>query len=255
MLTCDLSREVALVTGASSGLGRHFALLLARQGAAVVLAARRLERLDELAAEITHGGGRALPVRLDVTEDASVEAAFVAGEAALGPITLLVNNAGISGPSRRALELEPADFASVLETDLTGAFRVARRAARAMMAASRPGSIVNIASILGLRVTVGVAAYEAAKAGLIHLTRALALEWARHAIRVNALAPGYIETELNAEFFASEAGKALLARIPMRRLGELADLDGPLLLLASPASRYMTGAVVTVDGGHLMSAL
>jgi hypothetical protein len=168
---------------------------------------------------------------------------------------VLVNNAGVAGPSRRALELAAGDFAAVLDTDLTGAFRVARRAAAGMVAAGKGGAIVNVASILGLRVTVGVAAYEAAKAGLVHLTKALALEWARHGIRVNALAPGYVATELNAAYLASEAGRALLARVPMRRAGEPADLDGPLLLLASPASRYMTGSTLVVDGGHLVSGL
>jgi NAD(P)-dependent dehydrogenase (short-subunit alcohol dehydrogenase family) len=255
MLSADLNGRVALVTGASSGLGRHFAGLLARNGARVAVAARRAERLGDLAAELRAQGATALPVAMDVTDGRSIEAAMGEIEAGLGPLDLLVNNAGISGPSRRAIELEPADFASVVETDLVGAFAVARRAAQGMIAAGRGGSIVNIASILGLRVTVGVAAYEAAKAGLVQLTKALALEWARHGIRVNALAPGYILTDLNRDFFESEPGRAIIGRIPARRLGQLDDLDGPLLLLASDASRYMTGAVIPVDGGHLVSAL
>jgi NAD(P)-dependent dehydrogenase (short-subunit alcohol dehydrogenase family) len=255
MLSADLNGRVALVTGASSGLGRHFAGLLARNGARVAVAARRVERLDELAAELRAQGATALPVAMDVTDGRSIEAAMGEIEAGLGPLDLLVNNAGISGPSRRAIELEPVDFAGVVETDLVGAFAVARRAAQGMIAAGRGGSIVNIASILGLRVTVGVAAYEAAKAGLLQLTKALALEWARHGIRVNALAPGYILTDLNRDFFESEPGRAIIGRIPARRLGQLDDLDGPLLLLASDASRYMTGAVIPVDGGHLVSAL
>jgi NAD(P)-dependent dehydrogenase (short-subunit alcohol dehydrogenase family) len=255
MIEADLRSEVVLVTGASSGLGRHFAAALARAGATLALGARRMAPLRIAADEISRQGGRALALRLDVTSDSSVEEAFAAIEKDHGPVTVLINNAGIAGPSRRAVDITPEEFAAVLETDLTGAFRVARRAARAMAAAGIAGSIVNIASILGERVTVGVAPYEAAKAGLLHLTRALALEWARHGIRVNALAPGYIETEINRAFFASEAGQAMRGRIPLRRLGQPEDLDGPLLLLASDASRYMTGSVITVDGGHLVSAL
>lgn len=246
---------VALVTGASSGLGSHFARLLAGEGAKVVLAARRLERLEALAAELSSAGHAALPVVMDVTDQASVDAAFAAAEAAFGSVTLVVNNAGVPGPSRLALDIAAEDFGQVLDIDLTGAFRVARRAAAVMAGSGTGGSIVNIASILGLRQTVGVVAYEAAKAGLVQMTKALALEWARHGIRVNALAPGYIRTDINAEFFATAQGQAVVKRIPQRRLGELGDLDGPLLLLASDASRYMTGTVLTVDGGHMVSAL
>lgn len=251
----DLAGKVAMVTGASSGLGLHMASLLARHGAAVGLAARRQDRLLALAAEIASAGGRALPIAMDVTDDASVEGAFHQLEVTLGPATVLINNAGIAGPSRRALDVEPSELAQVIATDLTGAFRVARRAARGMIAAGVPGSIVNVASILGLRVTVGLAAYEAAKAGLVHLTRALALEWARHCIRVNALAPGYVLTDINRGFLEGEAGQALAKRIPLRRLGTPEDLDGPMLLLASDGSRYMTGTVLAVDGGHLVSGL
>lgn len=255
-LSVDLRGEVALVTGASSGLGRHFAQLLAGHGATVLLAARRLDRLEEVAAGIRAATGTAHVAAMDVTCEESVEQAFAALEAAAGgPATVVVNNAGVAGPSRLALEVGASEFAAVLDTDLTGAFRVARRAAQGLAGARREGSIVNVASILGLRVTPGVAAYEAAKAGLVHLTRALALEWARHGIRVNALAPGYILTDINRDFFATPAGEAIVRRIPQRRLGEPGDLDGPLLLLASPASRYMTGTVLAVDGGHLVSSL
>lgn len=255
-LAVDLADEVALVTGASSGLGRHFAFLLARHGATVLLAARREDRLEELAEAIRAAGGRAHAAAMDVRHDESVEQAMAALEAACGrPAGILVNNAGVAGPSRLALEVETAEFASVLDTDLTGAFRVARRFARALVDAGRPGSVVNVASILGLRTTPGIAAYEAAKAGLVHLTRALALEWARHQIRVNALAPGYVLTDINRAFFETPAGRAIQKRIPQRRLGQLDDLDGPLLLLASSASRYMTGTVLPVDGGHLTSSL
>ena len=232
-LNVDLGGAVALVTGASSGLGRHFARVLAAYGAAVVLAARRRPALETVTAEIEAEGGRALPVAMDVTDEASVEAAFAAVEQSLGPATIIVNNAGVSGPSRRMLEVDAASFAAVLDTDLTGAYRVARRAAEALVEAGKGGSIVNIASILGLRVTIGVAAYEAAKAGLVQLTRAMALEWARHDIRVNALAPGYIETDINRRFLRLQGG-------PARRRPHSAGAGSaarrsrrPLLLLAS----------------------
>lgn len=246
-----LGGRTALVTGASGGLGAHFAMTLAKAGASVVLTARRTEALEAVVAGITEVGGQAAAIPMDVTDSASVADAF----AGLGePFDIVVNNAGISG-SGPAMELSDDEFQRVLDTNLTGAFRVARTAACAMKAASRPGSIVNIASILGLRVASQVAAYAASKAALIQLTRATALEWARYGIRVNALCPGYIETPLNAKFFASEAGQALIRRIPQRRLGRMQDLDAPLLLMCSDASAYMTGATLAVDGGHLVSSL
>lgn len=254
-IAAALRGRTALVTGASGGLGAHFARTLARTGATVVLTARRLDQLEQVAREIRSEGGKALGIAMDVTDQSSVDAAFSSMEQAFGPAAVVVNNAGISGPSRRALEIEAATFAQVLDTDLTGAWRVALRAAQGLVAAGRGGSIVNIVSILGLRQIVGVVPYEAAKAGLIQLTKALALEWARHGIRVNALAPGYILTDINRDFFASTAGQAIVQRIPQRRLGEPRDLDGPLLLLASDAGRYMTGTTIAVDGGHLVSSL
>jgi NAD(P)-dependent dehydrogenase (short-subunit alcohol dehydrogenase family) len=254
-VSADLRGKVALVTGASGGLGGHFARLLAASGAVVGLAARRRDRLEDLAGEIARAGGTALPVPLDVTDDASVADAFAAVEASFGTVDVLVNNSGVAGRGALMADLPPDEFAAVLGVNLTGAYRVAREAARRLIAAGKPGSVVNVASILAERVGPGVGAYAASKAGLAHLTRAMALEWARHGIRVNALAPGYILTEINAAFFAGEAGKAMVRRIPQRRLGEPADLDGPLLLLASDASRYMTGSVLVVDGGHLQSAL
>ena len=248
----DLGGKVALVTGASGGLGLHFARTLAGAGAKVALAARRLDQLEANVAAI--GADRAARVVLDVTDPASVEHGLAEVAGRLGPPTIVVNNSGITatGP---ALDLDPGDWDRVMATNLKGAWLVARAAARQLIAAGLGGSIVNIASILGFRVAGHVAAYTASKAGLVQLTGALALEWARHRIRVNAIAPGYIETDLNRAFFASDAGKALVGRIPQRRLGRLEDLDGPLLLLASDASAYMTGSTIVVDGGHLHSTL
>ena len=248
----DLGGKVALVTGASGGLGLHFARTLAGAGAKVALAARRLDQLEANVAAI--GADRAATVVLDVTDPASVEHGLAEVAGRLGPPTIVVNNSGITatGP---ALDLDPGDWDRVMATNLKGAWLVARAAARQLIAAGLGGSIVNIASILGFRVAGHVAAYTASKAGLVQLTGALALEWARHRIRVNAIAPGYVETDLNRAFFASDAGKALVGRIPQRRLGRLEDLDGPLLLLASDASAYMTGSTIVVDGGHLHSTL
>lgn len=246
----------ALVTGASGGLGLHFAGVLADAGAEVVLAARRTDALEAEVARLRASGARAHAVPLDVTDAASVSQAFdLATRATGGAIDIVVNNAGISGGGGSLLQGEESDWDAVLDTNLKGAWLVGREAARRQSAAQQPGSVINIASILGLRVAGGVAAYCASKAGLIQLTRVMALELARHRIRVNALAPGYVETDLNREFFASEAGLQLVKRIPQRRLGQARELDGPLLLLASEAGSYMTGAVIEVDGGHLCSSL
>jgi NAD(P)-dependent dehydrogenase (short-subunit alcohol dehydrogenase family) len=298
----DLRSKTALVTGAYSGLGRHFALTLARAGAAVALCGRRTQLGAELERQIQAEGGRAAVIGMDVTDPASVPQAFDAAAARLGPISIVVNNAGVA-KTQSALDTSEADWAGVIDVNLSGAWRVAQAAARHMRqqagfgesGAERPGAglpanttvsagpsaikaplvsppgtaaspasppgtkasptIINIASLLGLRVASNVSAYAASKAALIQLTRALALEWARYGIRVNALAPGYIETDLNREFFASAAGQALIKRIPQRRLGQLTDLDGPLLLLASDASAFMTGSVLDVSGGHLVSSI
>ena len=249
----QLEGKTALVTGASSGLGRHFAHLLAREGARVVVAARRVDALTALSDEIGRQGGTCIPLAMDVTDPDSVAAAFQQIERDLAaPLSILVNNAGVAH-TRAALDLSATEWAQVLQPNLTGAFLVAQQAARMMR--GQGGTIVNIASILGERVSKGLAAYAASKAGLIQLTKALALEWAAFDIRVNALAPGYIETDLNRDFFASDAGQRLISRIPQKRLGQMHDLDGPLLLLCSDQSRYMTGAVIAVDGGHLVSGL
>ncbi len=249
----DLTGKTALVTGASGVLGAHFARVLATAGASVALAARRTDRLESLADDITAAGGSAFSVSMDVTDAASVEAAFAGVAAALGPVDILVNNSGIA-KTAPALSLSDDDWTSVVDVNLNGAFRCAQSAAR-QMKQNGGGVIINIASILSFRVTAQVPAYAATKAGLVQMTHALALEWARDNIRVNALAPGYIATDINSDFFASPAGEAMIKRIPQRRLGQPADLDGPLLLLASDASAYMTGSVITADGGHLQSTL
>lgn len=250
--TIDLAGKRALVTGASSGLGAHFARTLSAAGAAVVLAARRVDRLQELAGEIEGKGGRATAVAIDVTDPASVHRAFDAAEGGIGPIDILVNNAGVPGDGF-FLKLTEEDWRGVMSVNLDGVFRVGQEAARRMAARGQGGSIVNIASILGLSVNKTLAAYAATKAAVISLTKSMALELARDRIRVNAIAPGYFSTEINAAFLASPAGAQLLSRVPLRRAGDLRELDGPLLLLASDAAAFMTGSVVVVDGGHLLA--
>jgi NAD(P)-dependent dehydrogenase (short-subunit alcohol dehydrogenase family) len=244
----------ALVTGASSGLGRHFAGVLAAAGARVSVAARREAALAQTVQSIRASGAQAQSVRMDVTDASSIERGFAAAEAQFGPVGILINNAGVTA-TRAALDVAESDWSSVIDTNLKGSWLVAQHAARRIVQHGTGGSIVNIASILGLRVAGGVAPYAISKAGVVQMTKALAQEWARHNIRVNALAPGYIETDLNDAFFTSDAGKALIRRIPQRRLGEARELDGALLLLASDAGSYMTGSVIAVDGGHLVSSL
>jgi NAD(P)-dependent dehydrogenase (short-subunit alcohol dehydrogenase family) len=250
MPPADLLRgQTALVTGASSGLGAHFARVLARQGASVVVAARRLPALDTLVEDQRREGAQARALALDVRDPAGVERALGECDA----LDIVINNAGVAH-TQPALEVTENDWQAVIDTNLSGAFRVAAAAAR-RMAAGNGGAIVNIASVLALRVAKQVPAYVAAKAALVRLTEALALEWAAKAIRVNALAPGYVETDMNAAFLGSEAGAAMARRIPLRRFGTPADLDGALLLLAGPAGRYMTGSTIVVDGGHSLAWL
>jgi len=250
----DLAGKVALVTGASSGLGRRFAKVLAARGAAVGLAARRTDALESLANEIRAEGGKAFATKLDVTDESSVNTAIAAIESSLGPIDVLVNNSGIS-IVKPALEQTAADFDDVMNVNLRGVFLMANAVGRRMRDTKRGGSIINIASILGERQSSHILPYAISKAGVVQLTKTLALEIARYNIRVNAIAPGYIETEINSDFFKTEQGMALIKRIPQRRIGQESDLDGALLLLASDASTFMTGSVITVDGGHLVSGL
>jgi NAD(P)-dependent dehydrogenase (short-subunit alcohol dehydrogenase family) len=250
----DITGQVALVTGASSGIGRHLAEVLAAAGAKVALAARRADRLAELAREIEGRGGQCLPVGCDVTDRQSIVAAIATAEDRLGPVSVLVNNAGVV-VSKPLFEHTEADWDYVIDTNLKGAWLVAREFAHHLVERKRPGRIINIASVLGFRTIGQVPAYCAAKAGLIHLTHVMAMELARHSILVNALAPGYVETDFNREFFKTEAGQRLISRIPLKRIAQPEDLDGALLFLASPASAYVTGAVISVDGGHGVAAI
>ena len=248
----DLAGRTALVTGASSGFGRRFAHVLADAGARVAVTARSLARLEPIANEFAGSGGEPVLLEMDVRDRASIRNAVQSSVAALGQVDVLVNNAGIA-LTRDSLELTEQEWDDVLDTNLHGAWFVAQAVARTM-ATRGQGSIINIASVLGVRGSGRVTPYVVSKHGLIGLTRALAVDMARHGVRVNALAPGYFVTELTAVFLESKYGQSIVQRIPMRRFGELSDLDGPLLLLASEAGLYLTGAVIPVDGGHAMSA-
>jgi 3-oxoacyl-[acyl-carrier protein] reductase len=249
----DLTGRVALVTGASGGLGLRFAEVLADAGAAVVLVARRADRLADVEVRIAKAGGRALAVAADVRDRAAMARAFDAAEQRFGTVDILVNNAGVSHAAR-AVEFSEADWRRVLGTNLDAVLFSSQEAARRLIGAGKGGAIVNIASILGFGVDKGVAAYAVAKAGVIQLTKSLALELGSRGIRVNAIAPGWIVTDMNREYLASEPGAAILNHIPLGRFGEERDLDGVLLLLASDAGRYMTGTTVLVDGGKLVRA-
>src|ERR1700728_5445777 len=248
----DVSKETILVTGASQGLGGQFARVLSAHGAGVALAAQQTGKLKGLGEEIKAGGGRAAAVEMDVTDGASIVRAIDATEAALGPVTVLINNAGIA-IEKPAVEQTEADWDSVINANLKGAYFTATEMARRMIARKQEGNIVNIASVLGSGVMKFLSPYTISKAGIIQATKAMALELAGNRIRVNALAPGYIDTEINHEFWSTPGGEKLTKRIPQRRIGAESDLDGAILLLASNASRYMTGSVVTVDGGFLLT--
>ena len=247
--------KVALVTGAGTGLGREFAVTLAKAGATVALAARRSEKLVETAEIIERVGGKSLSLHLDVTDSLSVTSCLEQIESECGVPDILVNNAGIARQSFLT-DITEKDWDAVLDTNLKGVFLVAQATAKAMIRTGTRGSIINIASILGLNVTKSLASYIAAKSGVVQLTKAMALEWSRNAIRVNALAPGYFVTEMNkAQFEQAPAQELVKERVPMQRVGDLSEISGPLLLLASDAGNYMTGSIVVVDGGHLSVGL
>ncbi len=249
----DLSGHLAVITGGGTGLGKRFAKVLSEAGASVVLCARRTDKLQETAAEINQAGGRALCVPMDVTDAAQVAAGFDAAQA-FGQISILVNNAGVAGQSM-LLDMHETEWDTVLDTNLKGAWLVAREAARRMIAAGTSGSIINIASILGYTAQKGTGPYAASKAGLIQMTRVMALEWAKYKIRANVIAPGYFATDMAEDFLTSETAKNMIKRIPQRRLRCPDQLDGTILLLASDASEYMTGTTITVDGGHSLAGI
>jgi NAD(P)-dependent dehydrogenase (short-subunit alcohol dehydrogenase family) len=244
----DLTGHNALITGGGSGIGKHFAQVLARHGATAVVAGRRREKLDATAAGIRAHGGRAFIVEMDVARAPSIVAAIDEAEKAAGTIDILINNAGIVG-TKSALDTTEEEWDAVIATNLKGCWLCARQIAGKLIAQKKQGSIINVASILGLVTQKGTAPYSTAKAGLIHLTRILASEWVRHGIRVNALAPGYIATEMAEGFFATPRGEKVIQLIPQRRVGTVDDLTVPMLLLASDASSYMTGTTIAIDGG------
>jgi len=249
----NFNGKVALVTGASSGLGARFAKILAEAGAQVVLAARRVERLKELRAEIESNGGAAHLVALDVTDYASIKSAITHADTEAGPIDILVNNSGVSS-TQRLVDVTPEDYRYVMDTNLQGAFFVAQEAAKRMMLRakgdpSRQHRIINIASVAGLRVLSQIGVYCISKAAVVQMTKAMALEWGRHGINVNAICPGYIETEINREYFQSEGGQKLIDMLPRKRIGHPEDLDGLLLLLSADESRFINGAIITADDG------
>jgi NAD(P)-dependent dehydrogenase (short-subunit alcohol dehydrogenase family) len=245
----DIAGRVALVTGASAGLGERFARVLAASGARLAIAARRTDRLEALAAELRAQGAEILPLAMDVASVASVREGAAAVLSALGPIDILVNNAGISIQARLE-SIEEAEYDAVLNTNLKGAFFLAQAAARQMIAHRREGRIVNIASIAGQRAIGQLSTYGMSKAALIQMTHAMAREWGRHGINTNAIAPGYIATDISAEFLKTEAGAKWVATLPRRRMGEPQDLDALLLLLCSgQASRFINGSIMTADDG------
>jgi len=250
----SLKNKVALVTGASSGLGAHFAKTLANAGAKVILGARRVEKLKGVVDNIIANGGEALAVAMDVTNSESINNALDQGEATFGPITVLINNAGVAD-SKRFINIDETDWDVTMDTNLKGVWRVASQVSQRLLKQNLSGSIVNVASILGLRVGFGDSAYAISKAGVVQMTKAMALELGYKGIRVNALCPGYFKTEMNAGYFESDKGRAYIESTPAKRLGQLPELDAPLLLLAGDGGSFINGVALPVDGGHLVSAL
>jgi NAD(P)-dependent dehydrogenase (short-subunit alcohol dehydrogenase family) len=248
----NLKGRVALVTGASSGLGLRFAEVLAEEGAAVALVARRADRLAALKKRIEKSGGRAVAIEADVLDRKAMVRAFDQAEQAFGTVTIVVNNAGVAH-AHRAVDLPEEEWRRVVGTNLDAVFFWAQEAARRMLAAGKHGAIVNIASVLGFGVSKGTVAYSVAKAGVIQLTKTLGLELAFKGVRVNAIAPGWIVTELNRDYLLSEQGAAIKREIPVGRFGEERDLDGALLLLVSDAGRFIAGTTIVVDGGQLVA--
>ncbi len=248
----DLTGRVALVTGASSGLGARFATVLAENGAAVALVARRADRITALRDKIAAAGGKAMAIEADVLDRAAMTRAFDATEKAFGTVTILVNNAGVAH-SGRAVELPEAEWRRVLSTNLDAVFYWAQEGAKRMLDAGKKGAIVNIASVLGFGVSKGVIGYTTAKAGVIQVTKALGLELAFKGVRVNAIAPGWFVTEMNRDYLSSDEGKKLTRDIPVGRFGREGDLDGALLLLVADAGSYIAGATIVVDGGQMVA--
>ena len=258
--TFDLTGKIALVTGASSGLGARFARVLAANGAQVILASRRVERLKELRAEIESDGGAAHVVAMDVTDLASIRSAVAHAETEAGPIDILVNNSGVS-TTQKLVDVTDEDYDFVFDTNTKGAFFVAQEVAKRMIARSRGGAndalprqarIINIASMAALKVLSQIGLYCMSKAAVVHMTKAMALEWGRYNINVNAICPGYIVTELNEQHWETEAGRKLVSLLPRKRLGQAQDLDGLLVLLASEQSGFINGAVIAADDGFAL---
>ena len=245
--------KIALITGASSGLGARFAKILAQAGAQVVLASRRIERLKELRAEIEAEGGAAHVVALDVTDYASIKSAIAHAETEAGPIDILVNNSGVS-TTQRLIDVTPEDYAYVMDTNLRGAFFVAQETAKRMITRAKGDPkkqhrIINIASVAGLRVLPQIGVYCVSKAAVVHMTKSMAVEWGKYGINVNAICPGYIATEINADHFTSEQGQKLVSMLPRKRVGTPEDLDGLLLFLAAEESAFINGTIITADDG------
>lgn len=244
----ELQGKVALITGASSGLGERFAEILSAEGAALALAARRTDRLAALAERVTKAGGTAVTVKMDVTDIPGIQAAVAEVEQKLGKIDILLNNSGVSAQGK-LLDVTPEDYDFTMNTNTKGAFFVAQAVARGMVARKIEGRIINIASLAGLRVLSQLSVYCMSKAAVVHMTRAMAMEWARYGINTNAICPGYIETEINRDHWQTEGGKKLMQMLPRRRVGDVSDLDGLIKMLASPASRFINGAIITADDG------